>query len=377
MHIMLTPKQSYIIIKVFESFNKVYHIKDESWEDNYLPEVYLINKGYFGKYFVKSQDIYEVANCIVTNNSDIVETQNGCLWDKALQENFLSTIPTDQNLLSYTTEKVTILNNKKSEIINGEVVSLLGVHSTVWSHFIVQFLPKLYYAAEAGLLGKNITLLVPNYMDKQLLQIVEDFVKPYKDVKLKLAELDVSYHCEKLYWIPSASYLANHASIMHPCLIVIPNIVFKKLKKNLGEKYTSGLEHDLNQNTKIYLIRRNGIRLLKNIDEVETFFKSQGFMFVDPGSLLLEEKVRIFYYARIIVGPLSSAFTNVVFSQPGVKVLEITNMTRTLDTYATLLPAMSVKSLYVTGEDMNGDVHSDYTISLERIKQAYDYLLTL
>ena len=358
-------------------FDSVYMIKDDTWEDNYLPEVFNINKGYFGKYLFRRQDILKVPNATVTDKSDIVETLEGVLWDKAYQENFAITIPTDNNLFCFSSENVLIQKYKRSERINGCVVSLLGVHSHIWSHSLIQFLPKLFYAAEAGLLDNELTLLVPNYSDKQLEQIVSDFIKYYKNVKLKYAESRVEYICETLYWIPSASYLANNANIIHPSLIVIPEQVFRSLKINLGNRNTKDLVLDPKRNEKIYLIRRNGLRLLSNIDEVEDYFKSEGFDFVDPGKLTLEEKVRVFYHARIIVGPLSSAFTNVVFSRPGVKVLELTNMIRTLDTYATLFPAFDVISLYVTGDDNSGNVHSDYTLSLDKIKNAYQYLLSL
>ena len=63
---------------------------------------------------------------------------------------------------------------------------------------------------------------------------------------------------------------------------------------------------------KLFLARHSN-RKLTNTEEIEAYFREQGFYFVEGFELSLEEKVDIFYHAEIIVGLHSSAWQNIIF----------------------------------------------------------------
>ena len=113
---------------------------------------------------------------------------------------------------------------------------------------------------------------------------------------------------------------------------------------------------------------------MKNIGAIEQFFKDKGFYFVEPHLLSFEEKVNLFYHAKEIVGPFSSAWTNVVFCKKA-KGLMFSPLCRTMDAYYGYISSLGMeKWLMVTGDDSNQTIHSDYCISLEKIDTAYQYL---
>ena len=64
-------------------------------------------------------------------------------------------------------------------------------------------------------------------------------------------------------------------------------------------------------------------RALKNEAEVEALLQSFGFASVAPGNLSVEEQIRLFRGARVIVGAHGAGLTNVVFCRPATKVLEL------------------------------------------------------
>ena len=362
-----------------KAFRSLAVIKEDTSETMVsFPSPGILDKAVF-EFIHSKQSILEVPNCIVTPNSDIVQIYlgNSVLWDKYYQKNFSKIIPLDSNLCSFSILKnqVKILKSHRKEYINGSCISLLGVHAHIWAHFIVQFYPKLCYAKSAGLLNGSdtITLLVPDYCDSQVSQIVSTFIKHYPHIHIKVTNPKVSYFCERLYYIPSACYLSNHAKYLMACDCVIPQLVYDQLKTNLVKQFTGSIQSA--QNRKIYLVRRNTYRSLINFREVEDFFVKQGFVLIEPHLLSLEEKIALFYSAEYIVGPYSSAWTNIMFCQKGAKGMILSNLVRMEDLYLpTMAEFFGINISLITGISLNSDIHSDYYIPLSDIKQQYQTL---
>jgi capsular polysaccharide biosynthesis protein len=71
---------------------------------------------------------------------------------------------------------------------------------------------------------------------------------------------------------------------------------------------------------KIFLTRR-GARTIVGMNEIEQALERIGFECIDSGQLGFEAQVKLFSECTMIVGPLGAAFTNLIFCQPGCKVL--------------------------------------------------------
>lgn len=374
---------AYPIIKIpSNEFENVYHIKDATWERMEQPGVYHLLKPWQLFQYHASQDILRVDDCVIYNASDIITTKDGCIWDKVYSDVFSKNIPLDNGVFEWSNNEV-LLRKPIEEVvnINGDCMSLLGVHATIWSHFLVQFLPKLYYAEEAGLLENNITVILPCYKDHQVKELVMQVLNQYP--KIKIHEVNEGarnpIRCERLYYIPTASALLNHAAWVAPFDIVIPKRVIdilhqKVIKPRIDKIATNTPNHD-----KIYLVRRAGAntiaKTMANVPDVEKYFADKGFYFVEPHLLTLEEKVNLFYHAKEIAGPLSSAWTNVIFCN-GAKGIMFAPLCRTLDAYFGYIKKVGMKEwIIVTGTDEDHSIHSNYCIPIRKIDAAYKQLV--
>lgn len=365
--------REYTIIRNPENeFPIVFHIKDATWEEVYVAETYQLVKESRTIYYHRRLDVLKVANTVITDNSDLVIVDEKVLWDKALQTNFTKIIPLDRNLARYTSNTISAFLSKRAERIAGRCISLLGVHGNVWAHFIVQFLPKLYLAEQAGLLDEPLTLLVPNYRDNQLKQLVGEIVERHPCVKVLKALPKVDYCCEQLLYIPTTVYIANHSVYGQTCDCVIPDYVKKLLKEKLVFPLLEKVRNNPVKHEKLYLVRRGTYRCMKNWPAIEDFFVKRGFVLVEPHKLTLEEKADLFYHARYIVGPFSSAWSNTMFAN-GAKGLMMCNFTRCIESYQVTLGDIGrMKVLQLTGWDESSDIHTSFDISLQRLEEVYN-----
>lgn len=369
---------TYPLLKnVDEIFPIVFNIKQGTWEPQFFPEIYQVCRKSTLECYHHPQNVLCLKNAKVSSKSDIIVTLKGVIWDKAYLANFSKVIPLDADLGKYNKESVTVFRKSKSVYIEAPCMSLLGVHEDIWAHFILQFFGKLCYAAELGILNKHITVLAPIYKDKQLKQIIDDILVNFPNVTLKAVQKNVEYICNEYYYFPSAGYFPNHENYTITIDSVLPQSYLKLLKKYYVDPRCPKLKNRTNEEYKLYLVRRDTFRCMINYQEVENFFISEGFLLVEPHKLLLEEKVRLFYNAKVIVGPYSSAFTNLELCNTNVRVLVFTNLTRATEScYATLLSVCGSKYIMnVTGDDENSNIHTSFYIPVLRIKQAYNQLM--
>jgi capsular polysaccharide biosynthesis protein len=110
------------------------------------------------------------------------------------------------------------------------------------------------------------------------------------------------------------------------------------------------------------------VRNIQNYREVFSYFESLGFEEVVPHKLSIEQKIKVFGEAKIIVGPFSSGFTNIVFCKPGVQIFAFTNYARCYDSYvSTLSKVWDAELTLITGTDVDAGANSNYTINISDI----------
>lgn len=74
---------------------------------------------------------------------------------------------------------------------------------------------------------------------------------------------------------------------------------------------------------RFYIIREGYSRGISNEQEVRDYFKSQGWELIAPEKLSIPDQIALFRDAEAIAGVHGSAFTNLVWSSPGARVLEL------------------------------------------------------
>lgn len=308
-------KEYPIIIHPEEMYEKVYHIKDATWETEEMFEVWNMSKSYKLAMHHPEQDILRIEKAYVIPRSDVAITEQGVVWDKFYMPIFSYSRPLDADVLDYDNDKICVRKANTVIKVEGECLSMLGVFAGTWSHFIVQFLPKIYYAERAGLLDKNITVIVPNYKDAQVKELVYNVLNKHKTCKVKEDEAidsHVRYACDILYWIPTASAISNDTLFPFMYHNIIPKQVMDILHGEVFGSYP--VQKDGPKYDKIYLVRRNAAyRNVINVDEVEQFFKEKGFVLIHPEKMSMIEKLSVFRHAKWIAGPHSSAWTNAMF----------------------------------------------------------------
>ena len=76
---------------------------------------------------------------------------------------------------------------------------------------------------------------------------------------------------------------------------------------------------------RLYITRGAQPHTRRYLHEAELWphLEERGFSMVDPGSLSVQEQINAFTAAELIVSPHGAGLTNIVFSRPGTKVLEL------------------------------------------------------
>lgn len=373
---LMYNSESRNIIKSPENiFKTIRTLNSDSWEPICLPAIYNISKEIRSFLLYKKQYILDVENALVYDNSNIIVTDKGVIWNKSYHENFTIVVPLDKGLIDYDNTSVRYGKIKNITRIEGKTISLLGVHSRVWSHFLIQYLPKLLYAERFEITREKIMLLVPQYNDIHIKLILEKFVRRNPNIMVIESNDKTSYYCDHLIHIPETAYCGDHANIIHLCDTLIPKETFNLLLASIVNPMIKNVKID-KKYRKLYIIRRGTYRSLINCEEVESFFCKEGFLLIEPHKMTLDEKVKAFYSADFIVGPVSAGFTNVMFSRRKTKVLIMSSLNRSLDGYTSgFVFHKELDSLRVTGEDSNTTIHSNYYIDINRIEAAYNLLL--
>ena len=119
-----------------------------------------------------------------------------------------------------------------------------------------------------------------------------------------------------------------------------------------------------------------GNRNIINSYEIENYFKNEGFELISPNEYSLDEKRKIFQEAKIIAGPSSGGFTNIIFCQPNTNILVFVNYQRVYELYlSSISDYFNLHLCAVTGSDKRPyGVNNSYYISKEKIIRAYKML---
>ena len=128
-----------------------------------------------------------------------------------------------------------------------------------------------------------------------------------KQVSLKQ---NLHFECEELHFFTGTFCLSKHALTS----------VKKRIFNSLGLFY----EASQRQNNRIIISRSSSnTRRWLNEEECVQELNSIGFQQIDPSKMSLSEQIKVFLSAEVILGTHGAGLTNLMFSNPGSKVIEI------------------------------------------------------
>ncbi len=201
---------------------------------------------------------------------------------------------------------VSLLDKPKK--IHGKVAVLAQFGSKCYYHWMLEVLPRLALLQKSGVSYDYL------YISSQLRYMQETLELLGVDVSKIIGPSDDTHYiqADELI-IPSEPSACRYSS----------DFVIHFLRDNfipLAEKFV-----DYNKLSKKVFIRRdeNSIRRIANEDEVFELLQPYGFVGYTLEELSVLEQVALFHHADIIVAEHGAGLTNIVFAQPGTKVIEI------------------------------------------------------
>ena len=163
---------------------------------------------------------------------------------------------------------------------------------------MIYYLPRLFFNDQ-----QEIKLAVHRNLSNKFRNFI------YKICKNLQKKITFTYLDDEFY---------NFQQSLVPQFLSIENSV-KILKFFLNKN-----ENEKNKKIKLYVSRQNtNYRKLLNESDVIPIFKKNDFKIVNLYNFEIEEQINLFTSADIIVSPLGSNLTNIIFCKKGTKIYEI------------------------------------------------------
>jgi hypothetical protein len=239
---------------------------------------------------------YDAANMAVISNANNLVEQVSFQWSND------TVISAEHNILFRENIFLTPTQYK------GNVFSMLAGGGAInyYYHWLFDAMPKLGLLKKLGLFDQIDYFLVPNYVDKYQKEYLDYFGIPAS--KVINAELEKHIEADKLY-VASYVRVDDH----HPkwTLDFLYNSLIKSPEKHRRDK-------------RIYIPRGDAAANRKVINEPEliVMLKKYDFEIHHQSELSVVDQAKLFNSASVVVGAHGAGLSNLVFCEPGTKVLE-------------------------------------------------------
>lgn len=228
------------------------------------------------------------------------------------------------------------------------------------SHFIIQCLPRIQIIRD---LGSDVALLVPDSLRPKQLEMIELLgIPPERIIKVPSGK---TVQADRLL-VPIAWRLA-----------------FSKYTTATYQELVNHFQCGLSAPYRRILISRESRKTWRNLLNYDTIRQllvdRYGFEEVAPERLSLEEEVKLYSDAEVIVGAEGAGLYGSVFSSKGTTVLSICDEDYAMPILGTLAYQRDFDVGYVFGESMRADAdlprrlsfgHADFVVDPRRVEEA-------
>jgi capsular polysaccharide biosynthesis protein len=147
---------------------------------------------------------------------------------------------------------------------------------------------------------------------------------------------------------------------------------FRFMQRQIEQRLPPPAVHD----RKLYLSRKSRTwRRIVNEDEICATLAAHGFEILLPEEMTVEEQVRMYQGAKMVVAPNGSAVLNAVFAPKDLKLILLSQ--RGLfnwGTYYGLMQELGYDVTFFCGDDETDQKHADYSIPVARLLEAIEAL---
>lgn len=257
-------------------------------------------------------------------------------------------------------------------------IHLFKEHEQNYFHFMFEVAMRLHLIEKDGLVPPEVPILMADDLDKRLYDMIELVKHPER--KIIGLQRNVPYRIGRLF------YLSDTARIVD-AYDAAPDdrhtFIADALVRSFAAHIKAALGEDANRPARrLYLTRNSERRGMVNQREVVHELLGRGFETPSLDLFSLESQVRIMSQAAVVVGATGAAFANLVWCQPGTRVLilypEHPFSNRTF--WNAIGRAVGLDIAYLDGERKGRHVgkygmHDDFSIALDQFGEAVSTLL--
>lgn len=222
-------------------------------------------------------------------------------------------------------------------------------------HLTIDLLPRLFSLKKYE---GEVTLLLPPVGNSYAELIIRAYLKDSKHIQIKNIE-------NRTYFIEEYLMLSVPSSPFSGFLpFEILEDMDDSLKKNVSDEKT-----DL----KIYISRSKTKRKILDEGKLVELLVKRGFKIVTCEDLVYQEQIELFNSADIVVAPHGEGLTNLIYSNPGTRLIEIHPRDKILPYFFFLAKSRNIDYHYSLGSSL--DVENNYFAGVDTVIRKVDEVI--
>ena len=144
----------------------------------------------------------------------------------------------------------------------------------------------------------------------------------------------------------------------------------------LRNAFLAGAQRQQNEGRRLYLSRTGWKRQVLNESEVRDVVSSYGLDVIEAIPTDVEEQIRLFGSASLIVSPHGSALANLAWCTRGTRVIELFSRSFVSDVYASMCHVLGLQHVYLVDEATDPphwtNLHKDLTVDTKSLAAVLD-----
>jgi hypothetical protein len=278
----------------------------DTYDETFIPADPQLDSGYFWM-------PPEILGVKLYKIFDTVYTPKGCLYKDGLAVG-------GSNLFT-----LSALNDAQASVGNALQAAahftsgflILHANYTTYGHFLLEMIPKIIAYNALSLHVPDLKVVLPGAVPAFVLRWLRLFVP---DGSISLTPADTSIRL-------GVTYVSDMLSTHYAFSTCLKEFVSLTHEQAVARLHAENAQHTFQSD--IFLSRnarrsdRPDYRVLENEHIIASRMVELGMTVVSPEDLPLEQQIQMFKSARVVVGELSSALHNCIFSSAGTVVIQL------------------------------------------------------
>lgn len=196
-------------------------------------------------------------------------------------------------------------------------IHLAGRSSVNYFHWMVEYLPRMLNAIEAGV-ARGTPLIAPADIPESMRRALELANDGYFSIHWHAP--DTLLKVDKLYVPSMQSFIVDGRSLPFNMIGALSSRHLRFVRDRILQHVAKNSD-DRRFPERIYLLRGHRARGISTEKKIGQILEREGFVALDPATWCFEDQVRLFRDAKIIVGGTGAGFTNLMFCTQSPDVL--------------------------------------------------------